>query len=325
MEKKEFINIAIIGLGEIGSRHLQALINCNFLVNIFCVDPSSQSIEVAKSRVKQSSKENVSSLNYYKSLEGMPGDIDLAVIATSSRNRLEVLKSLVNKCNVSNIIFEKVLFQKLSEFEEASAILNLKKINSWVNCSRRTWPIYKEVKNILKNKKGVMFKLTGGPWGMGCNSIHFIDIFEWLTSSRLSKIDIEGLDPEIILSKRAGYQEFRGILELRFNNENILFLESNSNEMPSVIEISAKGLNLKIDEVSGNLISGKGNKIKTQNFPTPFQSDLSNIIANDILMNNKSVLPSFPESYRQHVHMLSAFQRHIEKITGIKIDHCPIT
>ena len=325
MEKKEFINIAIIGLGEIGSRHLQALTKCNFLVNIFCADPSSQSIKTAKSRVELSSIDNVSSINYYQSLEEMPRDIDLAVIATSAKLRLEVLKSLVNKCNVRNIIFEKVLFQKLTEYEEASSILKSNKINSWVNCSRRAWPIYKEVKNLLKNKKGVTFRLTGGPWGMGCNSIHFIDIFEWLTSSRLSKIDIEGLDPEIIKSKRAGFQEFRGILELRFNNDNSLFLESYPNEIPSVIEISAMGLNLKIDEASGTLISEKDNKIKSQNFPTPFQSDLSNIIANDILMNNKTVLPSFSESYRQHVLMLSAFQSHIENITGTKIDHCPIT
>jgi len=319
------MDIAIIGLGEIGSRHLQALIKCNFSVNIYCVDPSSQSIEAAKSRADLSSIKNSSSVSYYQSFEGIPHSIDLAVIATSAKIRLQVFKSLVSTCKVRNILFEKVLFQKLSEYEEASSMLEFNEIRSWVNCSRRAWPIYKEVKNLLKNKKGVTFRLTGGPWGMGCNSIHFIDIFEWLTSSRLSKIDIEGLDPEIIKSKRAGFQEFRGILELRFNNDNSLFLESYPNEMPSVIEISAMGLNLKIDEASGTLISEKDNKIKSQNFPTPFQSDLSNIIANDILMNNKTVLPSFSESYRQHVLMLSAFQSHIENITGTKIDHCPIT
>jgi hypothetical protein len=319
------MNIAIIGLGEIGSRHLQALIKCNFPVNIHCVDPSSQSIETAKSRADLSSIKNSSSVSYYQSFEGIPHSIDLAVIATSAKIRLQVFKSLVSTCKVRNILFEKVLFQKLSEYEEASSMLEFNEISSWVNCSRRVWPIYKEVKNLLKEKKYISFRLTGGPWGMGCNSIHFIDIFEWLTASKLSRIDIKGLDSKIILSKREGFQEFTGNLELLFNNDNKLFLESNPEEMPSLIEISAQELSIKIDESSGTLISKKENKIETKNFPTPFQSDLSNLIASDILIKNKTILPSFSESARQHIVMLTAFQRHIENTSGKKIDHCPIT
>jgi hypothetical protein len=318
------MDIAIIGLGEIGSRHLQALIKCNFPVNIHCLDPSSQSIETAKLRADSSLIEN-SSVNYHQSFQGFPQSLDLAVIATSAKIRLQVFKSLVGTCKVSNILFEKVLFQKLLEYEEASSILELNEIRSWVNCSRRIWPIYKEVKNLLKEKKNISFRLTGGLWGMGCNSIHFIDIFEWLTESKLSRIDIKGLDSKIILSKRQGFQEFTGILELLFNNDNKLFLESKPKEIPSLIEISAQDLSIKIDESSGILISKKENKTETKNFSTPFQSDLSNLIASDILIKNKTILPSFSESARQHILMLTAFQRHIEDILGKKIDYCPIT
>lgn len=319
------MNIAIIGLGEIGSRHLQALTKLSFSVSLHCIDPSISSIETAISRVDPTSENNCASIDYYQSFEGVPEEIELAIIATSSKVRLDVLKSLVNKCNVRNIIFEKVLFQKLSEYEEASSILKSNEINSWVNCSRRAWPIYEEVKSLLEGKNGITFKLTGGLWGMGCNSIHFIDIFEWITSSSLCKINIEGLDLEIIDSKREGFQEFRGILDITFNNDNRLYLESSSEEKPPRIEILAKGLSLKIDEPSGTLISKKDNKIESQIFSTLFQSDLSTLFADDILANNKTVLPSFSESSRQHIHMLAAFQSHIENILGTKIDHCPIT
>ena len=319
------MNIAIIGLGEIGSRHLQALIKCNFPVHIHCVDPSSQSIKTAKLRASLNEIKNSSSVSYYQSFIGIPHNIDLAVIATSAKIRLQVFKSLVSTCKVRNILFEKVLFQKISEYEEASSMLEFNEISSWVNCPRRAWPIYKEVKRLLEKRKNISFRLKGGSWGMGCNSIHFIDIFEWLTASKLSKIDIKGLNSKMILSKREGFQEFTGNLELCFNHDNKLFLESNTEEMPSQIEISAEELNIKIDESSGTLIIKKENKIETKIFPTPYQSDLSNLIANDILINNKTILPSFSESVRQHIVMLTAFQRHIENISGKKIDHCPIT
>jgi len=326
LEEAEFKNIIIIGLGEIGSRHLQALTKCNFLVNISCVDPSYESIEIAKSRVFSSSSDNVSSLNYYQSFEDIPKKIDLAIIATNAKIRLEALKSLVNRSKVKNILFEKVLFQKITEFEEASSILKVNGINSWVNCPRRVWPLYKEVRSYLEHKEDILFELKGGMWGMGCNSIHFIDIFEWLTSSKISVVDTEALDSQILESKRPGFKEFGGTLEVKFTRNNTLLLKSYlKEERASIIEISGKGFKLTIDEISGTLISEEGGRIKSKNFPIPYQSHLSNLVAEDILMNNRTALPSFSESSRQHIPMLSSFQKHVENITGTKIDYCPIT
>lgn len=43
-------NIAIIGAGQLGSRHLQALAQVNADVILHIVDPSEQSLEVSKQR-----------------------------------------------------------------------------------------------------------------------------------------------------------------------------------------------------------------------------------------------------------------------------------
>ena len=49
----DFYSIAVIGAGEVGSRHLQALALLKRPVKIFVVDPSNESLRIAKERFQQ--------------------------------------------------------------------------------------------------------------------------------------------------------------------------------------------------------------------------------------------------------------------------------
>ena len=200
-------NICIIGLGQIGSRHFQALLNCDFYVNILCVDLNDDSISKAKSLIPKKLSKYIKSVNYFNAIESLPKEIDLAILATSADIRIKVLHSLLNYSKTENIIFEKILFQNSSNFDEASAILRKAGTKSWVNCPRRSWPVYKELKDYIHGKEKVSLNLYGGKWGLACNSIHFIDLFEWLTESKVKKINSSALDPDICENKREGFFE----------------------------------------------------------------------------------------------------------------------
>ena len=96
-------NIVVIGAGQLGSRHLQALSKVNVQTRIEVVDPFADALEVARARFNEMpSNSNISGINFYSSLSELSSHVDLAIIATNSDIRAEVIRTLVRHCNVKN-------------------------------------------------------------------------------------------------------------------------------------------------------------------------------------------------------------------------------
>jgi hypothetical protein len=117
------------------------------------------------------------------------------------------LKELLEHSSVSNIIFEKVLFQALDDYEVAEGLLRDRGINSWVNCPLRVYPFYKELKStFFKPNIPFTYKYKGGEWvGLGCNGIQYIDHLNFFCSKAPNTYDVSNLDLEVIESKRNGF------------------------------------------------------------------------------------------------------------------------
>ncbi|MDH5645508.1 MAG: dehydrogenase, partial [Candidatus Heimdallarchaeota archaeon] len=82
--------IAIIGVGQIGSRHLQGLTHLSIPSKIFLVDPIEASLDVAIKRYNEIEKNNIHELIKYYEISELPKILDLAIIATSSDIRADV-------------------------------------------------------------------------------------------------------------------------------------------------------------------------------------------------------------------------------------------
>ena len=116
------------------------------------------------------------------------------------------------------------------------------------------------------------------------------------------------------------------MINANFSNENKMSLISTTDNNLSLISISAPGISLELSESSGEMIVKTEAESYQKKFITPFQSELSGIIAKQIIQNKeKPLLPSYLESARQHKLMLNAFISHYGKIINKKIDYCPIT
>ena len=122
----------VVGCGGIGSRHLQALCKIDIPVRIFAVDTSEKSLKNAQMLTNETINSNIKSIQFSKELPDDMDLIDLCIIATSSNVRLTVLKKLVSKYSIKNLILEKVLFQSIRELDEAKDIINKEKIKCWV-------------------------------------------------------------------------------------------------------------------------------------------------------------------------------------------------
>ena len=79
------VNIAIIGAGQIGSRHLQALSQLNRITDIQIVDPNYKSLERARERFLQVQESKyVQKVEYLNNIKDLSNNLELVIVATNS-------------------------------------------------------------------------------------------------------------------------------------------------------------------------------------------------------------------------------------------------
>ena len=322
--------IVLIGAGHLGSRHLQGLAKIDIPVSLHVIDPSLDSLQIAQERYFEVPiNENIYSISFKTALNDLEDEFDLCIVATTSDIRLDVIKDLLSKKKVHYLLLEKVLFQRSEDFEEAKILLNNKGVKTWVNCVRRAVPLYQNLKKYFQKNDLIEYKVSGRNWGIGSNSIHFIDHMAYYANELSYEVDIEGLDQYIWPSNKEGFSEFTGILNVRFSSGSGLVMESRSNGDFSVfISITSSKTKVDIDEVSGKVkIFRKENNWSDKEvfFRIPYQSELTHIVAKQILETGTTCLTPFDESSKLHIPLIKALKEHVEMVENRQCVCCPIT
>lgn len=323
-------NIVLIGAGQLGSRHLQGLKKISIAVNIEVVDPNTGSLAIAKERYEQvENNEQVKSIRFLNSIDELNENIDLCIIATNSNIRALVTLELVAKKKIKTIVFEKILFQKVADYKSVQEILHKNKIKAWVNCPRRVFPDYIEIKKDITTNEKLTFLLTGGNWGLACNGIHFIDLLAFLNDNNNFTFDSSGLDNDFQMSKRAGFIEFTGTLQgKQSNGSDIIINARNGSNAPHVITITGENSIFIIDETNSEIrmaLSKNDWKWENRKLRVLYQSQLTGDIAEEILTKGNCNLTSFDESAQIHISYISSILEFYNKSLNKITDILPIT
>ena len=177
----ETLNVSIIGSGQIGSRHLQALAHLQESVRIQLVDPSQSSLEVACQRFHSIYKGDPKriTLQTFNTIKDLDEFQDVAIVSTDAMVRSDAIKELVQIKSIKAMIYEKVLFQTEKEYLEIDSLLKARKIPAWVNCMLRATDFFKKLKTLLDGDKTIHMSVEGADWGLACNGIHFLDLFSF--------------------------------------------------------------------------------------------------------------------------------------------------
>jgi len=332
----ELLNIAIIGAGHIGSRHLQALANLEEPARIQLVDPSPGSLEIAEKRFRDVYKgeRDAITLQHFDSIQDLGMSQDLVIVATDSRNRCDVIIELVQSKNICSMILEKFLFQAEKEYYEVQDLLKKKNIPAWVNCMLRATDFYRNLKSALTIDSPIRMTVEGKSWGLACNSIHFLDLFSFFTDCNDFEFSSVNLDEKIYNSRRSGFKEFSGKLVGENSQGNVLTLSCKEGacgegDVGGPISIQIDNGHDKhviasyIDRVIHRVITPNG---ETENTAAlPFQSQITHLIVNDIIRNDTCGLPLYADSMILHLSLIKVFLKQMSKVTGKEIKRCPIT
>ncbi|WLV25346.1 Gfo/Idh/MocA family oxidoreductase [Aciduricibacillus chroicocephali] len=313
-------NIAIIGAGQLGSRHLQAISLLCKSLNIFVVDPCEKSLEIANKRFLDTDFRHNKNVFYFQEISRLPNELDFVIIATSSIPRLGVLKQLLGHAQVKYLLLEKFLFPHVWEYKEAEILLEKLNTKTYVNCTRRAWPFYHEVRKLFLNEKNIVLTVEGANWNLASNAIHFIDIYLFLTNESDIELNTELLDNELQFNKRPGYIELTGTLQGRTPKGKITLSSINDqNQGEFKIKIESINKRVEIDEFNEkiNIYNKKSGENKIQEINIFMQSHLTNTIYEQLKNEDDCKLVTFKESMRHHLTLLKAINDFLGEREGV--------
>jgi len=324
--------IAIIGLGQLGSRHLQALAALTERVDIELVDLSVAALEVAIARFYEmpAASNFKGTIKKFRSVNDLTATLDLVIIACNSMERRALTELLLNAKTVKYLILEKVLFPSIEDYGVVGELIKQKHVKAWVNCSRRMMPSYRMIKELVTPGAPVHFVVDGAKWGMGSNGIHFIDLFCYLTSDYSLKLHSDLLD-EInpVESNRKGYIDFTGTYTGETGRKDFFSMTSWSvGSAPVQVQIYTPFERIVVNESFGNMsysAEKEGWKTEQRDFEILYQSSLTTILVNDIFKTGECNLPTYNEAKQTHLLFLSSLINYQHKKSGIESKLCQIT
>jgi hypothetical protein len=312
-------SIVLVGAGQLGSRYLQGLSKFSEPLSIFVIDVNQNSLDEAQLIWQEALIEpNVHSIKFQDTMDNLPEKTDIAIISTSSNVRELVVKNLMVFTSVKNWILEKVLTQNITELNNLEFLLGK---TAWVNTFFRTLPWFKEIKKNT-SKSPIHVEVTGGNWGIACNTIHFIDFIYWWTGENILAFDHSGLESKWQKAKRIGFWEINGCLVANFSNGSTATLKSDDSNDPFLIKIKSDKEEWEIDWDNG---IAKRNDDFTLKGKVLYQSEMTSNLVESILYNNACELPTISVSIQQHKPFLESLLSHWNNVHNSQIKELPIT
>lgn len=322
-------SILLVGAGQLGRRHLQGLAHIDIPVSIEVVDPVPAALEAARESFGEiAAAPGIAGVTFSTSVGEGGAPVDLAVIATASDVRAQAISSLLAKRSVRNLLLEKFLFQRESEYQAMGALMQERGAAAFVNCPRRIYPYYRRLREELPGEGALTFRVSGSTWGLACNSVHFLDLFAFLTGDSRIEMGEVLLDPVVLESKRPGFVEFTGTLR-GTNSRGDTFEISCTEEPGHPVQVSLEtpGRRIEIVEAAGKatvFAAGSGTG-REEPFSVLYQSQLTGLVASEVVRTGTCGLTPYPESARLHLPILRTFLEHLGKVAGTARDACPIT
>lgn len=304
--------VAIIGAGQLGSRHLQGLKGAASPLAITVLDSSKESLQVSEGRYEAIPAVGEKKINYVTTIQELPTELDLVIIATGSKPRASIVKSLLTHSSVKYLVLEKVLFPVLAEYDEISNLLKEKQIRCWVNCPRRMYGMYKQIKETIDLSYPIYMTNADENWGLCCNAIHMIDLFLYLTEETSYSVETGYLNKTIEDSKRGGYIEMTGTLKVKTPKGNELTLISENNFTGEKNFLIENGDNLyTVSEGEGFWLHNK-----KYEYAMPYQSQLTGLLADELLKTGGCSLSPFDLSVAYHKPFIKAMLQKYNELTG---------
>jgi hypothetical protein len=315
--------VLISGAGQLGSRYLQGLSKCKTPLCINVQDISTEALRQAEWRWQEVGGPLTNhEVLFHTEIRKCSQHYDLAIIATTAHSRPEVVKGVAQHSKVCYWLLEKVLAQNTLGLDEIQFYVGSKSL-AWVGNPRRIVPWHRLIKEHLKLGSPLHLTVSGGPWGLACNAVHFLDLLAWWSGESLESVCTDQLEDRWFQSKRSGYWEIHGTLRATFSGGSTAKLISrHSGDPTNLIELTEGKSSWRIDEVKGTAICSSGLEIPGL---LPYQSEITAEIVDEILSSGNCQLPTLATSLTIHRIFIDSMLGHWQQHNDPSALFVPIT
>ncbi len=321
--------VFIIGAGNIGSRHLQALKAVKIPLEIIVVDPAQGSLDLSKERYKAMPKGKYEHrISFFTEIPNNLEPVDLGIIATCSDVRAEMVRNLLKKTKVKHLVLEKLLFTKKSDYRSIGLLLKKNKVKTWVNCPMRMMPFYHDIQTEFSNQI-IFYNAIWSGSNMATSAIHYLDHMVFMTDCDDFIINTDGLEKKPVSSKRMDFLDFAGTLQVLFKNGSVGdFVCLSNGNIPSMVQFHCNQIRCLVKETESIAwISRAQNNWSWEEIKAPilFQSELTTKLAEDILTKGKCQLTGYDQSAKTHLQLLEPVLKFLNEHSKKKYKEYPFT
>lgn len=311
----EMRRVKIVGGGQLGSRHLQALKAVKQPLQIEVVEPNADNRQVALDRFKAAPGNDFHELTLSPAISSQEEVCDFVIIATNAKERLGVLTEVLSRWSVKGLLLEKLLFTDEGSFEKAGKLIKEAKVDAWVNCPMRQQTylrhIQQTVSSTAKQRDTLELELlvSGSRLGLVTSSIHYLDYLCFLCGGSTDfTLNLDGLDAKIIDSKRKGYHELTGsISALHVSGARALLTSFEQGDSPFLVQINTPTDRFVVRENENKSFVSRspGWTWTTEASPFQFQSQLTTATVESYLDGEELLLTKWQESFAIHLRLLA--------------------
>ncbi len=173
--------VAVIGLGPMGVRHIEAILKLRSVKLISVCDTD---------KVKLAKFNNIKNkyTNYKKLINAEK--IDLLIIATTANSHASIVNFASNN-GIKRIICEKPIANSLNDAKKMIETCKKNKTKLTINHSKRWFTFYRNLKKLIEKGtigkvKNITIEMAGGQ--LGSNGGHHWDLIRFLTNSEIERV-----------------------------------------------------------------------------------------------------------------------------------------
>ena len=314
-------HILVVGFGTMGCRHVQSLLQYRETFAVYVVEPSHEIVEANLLRINATADDCI----FYDKIDHISTTMDAAIIATSSSPRFEIMKSLLEK-GIKLFLLEKIVFQSGNQFEEIFQIMRANNAKAWCNFVNRYFEAYNLLLNhTIKRSNPLKMTVYGGLFGLGCNAIHYIDIFQYLTQDSDVFINDSILHNSKLGNRRGNeYKEFFGSLSVsNAKNDRLVIISDENFSGGVIINIEVDNENYILSEEAQSINYSAKQKLYSDKFSVVPTSKLTSVIMQDIFNANCKLTP-IEQTYQAHLQLFKQFNLKLYNVNNPDTI-CPIT
>lgn len=323
--------ILIVGCGQLGSRHLQAVSGLADVDAIDVYDPHPESLQLGRERLNEVPDRKVADIRWLSNLQEADPEGALCIVATRADVRVALVRQIAATLGYRSFLLEKIVAQSVPDYRNLMGFAQEKGLSVWVNCKARAHASHRHIKARLDPHLPVIFTAQGGNHGLANNGLHAADLFAFYDGGGAIECVHSQIEPKVYPTKRGnGIFDLNGTLIGRSKKGSQFLLSFvGEHDSPGHFTVLSAKYRAIVDDMK-KLLYESSSESGWAWQPVSFDANLAvsymtRAFASDILQKGRCELPTLEECYPAHEFILSALRPHFNALLGRESDSCPVT